>query len=239
MKEPENQSDPGPIRRKQPVKRIMIVEDNEKLGQELKIFLSSNGYDCSRLESFDRIVDDILEAAPDLLLLDLGLPGADGHYICRELRRVSSMPIIIITSRQSELDELTALNFGADNYVTKPFNLQILLAKISALLRRTESSASETLNISGINVNIAKGTVSAGGNSSVLTKNELMILRCLIGQKGRIVTRETIMQYLWDDESFVDDNTLTVNIARLRKKLDSLGQGTIIRTRRGQGYILE
>ena len=107
------------------------------------------------------------------------------------------------------------------------------------LLRRTESSASETLNISGINVNIAKGTVSAGGNSSVLTKNELMILRCLIGQKGRIVTRETIMQYLWDDESFVDDNTLTVNIARLRKKLDSLGQGTIIRTRRGQGYILE
>ena len=221
------------------MKKILIVEDNEKLRQELRIFLISNGYDCSFLEKFDHIVEDVLAAAPDLLLLDLGLPGADGHLICRELRKVSSMPIIIVTSRQSEMDELTALNFGADNYITKPFNLQILMAKICALLRRTDNSASDTITMCGFTLNVAKSTISAVSKSAVLTKNELMILRCLINQQGRIVTREAIMQYLWDDESFVDDNTLTVNIARLRKKLEELGLGNVIRTRRGQGYILE
>lgn len=219
------------------MKRIMIAEDNEALARELKIFLESNGYECSCLERFDRITEDITDSSPDLLLLDLGLPGADGHYVCRQLRRISDMPIIIITSRNSEIDELMALNFGADNFVTKPFNLQILLARISALLRRADNS-SDSINICGFSFNTAKGTISANGCEAVLTKNEQMILNCLISRKGTIVTRDAIMQYLWDDESFVDDNTLTVNIARLRKKLEGLGLGSVIATRRGQGYII-
>lgn len=220
------------------MKRIMIAEDNEALARELKIFLQSNGYECECLERFDRIPEDVTQSSPDLLLLDLGLPGADGHYVCRQLRRISDIPIIIITSRNSEIDELMALNFGADNFITKPFNLQILLARISVLLRRTDSGSSDRINICGFTFNTAKGVVEANGREAVLTKNEQMILSCLISRKGTIVTREAIMQYLWDDESFVDDNTLTVNIARLRKKLEGLGLGNIIETRRSQGYIL-
>ncbi len=219
------------------MKRIMIAEDNAALSRELKIFLQSNGYECTCLERFDRITEDVTKESPDLLLLDLGLPGTDGHYVCRQLRKVSDIPIIIITSRNSEIDELMAFNFGADNFVTKPFNLQILLARISALLRRSDSS-SDCISVCGFIFNTSKGTVSAVGNEAVLTKNEQMILSCLISRKGTIVTRETIMQYLWDDESFVDDNTLTVNITRLRKKLEGLGLGNVIKTRRGQGYIL-
>lgn len=219
------------------MKKIMIAEDNEALARELKIFLQSNGYECICLERFDRVPEDVADNSPDLLLLDLGLPGTDGHYICRQLRKSSDIPIIIITSRNSEIDELMSFNFGADNFVTKPFNLQILLARISVLLRRSDSS-SDRINICGFTFNTAKGTVTANGSEAILTKNEQMILNCLISRRGTIVTREAIMQYLWEDESFIDDNTLTVNIARLRKKLDGLGLGSVIETRRGQGYIL-
>ena len=139
------------------MKRIMIAEDNAALSRELKIFLQSNGYECTCLERFDRITEDVTKESPDLLLLDLGLPGTDGHYVCRQLRKVSDIPIIIITSRNSEIDELMAFNFGADNFVTKPFNLQILLARISALLRRSDSS-SDCISVCGFIFNTSKGT---------------------------------------------------------------------------------
>lgn len=220
-------------------KRIYIVEDDEKLRHELKIFLENNGYDCKAAERFGNITNDILSANADLLLLDINLPGSDGRFLCREIRNSSDMPIIIITSRNNDMDELISLNNGADNYVTKPFNIQILLAKISNLLRRTENkSTKDIIKAERFSLNTSKCTVSIGGNSCELTKNEFRIILCLLQNKGRIVSRETIMQYLWEDESFVDDNTLTVNINRLRKKLAGLGTKDLITTRRGQGYYL-
>ena len=223
------------------MKRILIVEDDKTLRNELKIFLENNGYNCDILQSFDNTVESILRIQPELLLLDINLPHLNGQYICREIRKQSDLPIIIITSRDNELDELLSLNYGADHYVTKPFNLQILLAKIAALLRRTSSSGEsvELITNDRFTVNIAKGIIESFGKSSELTKNEFKILNCLLQNKNKIVSREDIMQFLWEDESFVDDNTLTVNIARLRKKLDEIGLQDLIKTRRGQGYLLD
>ncbi len=223
------------------MKKILIVEDDGKLRDELKIFLDNNGYNCSVLTKFTDTIHDILAVKPDLLLLDINLPNADGQYICRELRKVSDMPIIIVTSRNSDIDELLSLNYGADNYVTKPFNIQILLARIATLLRRSSQSseAGDMIVTESFRLNLAKSTIEANGKISELTKNEFKILSCLLQNKSKIVSRDEIMQYLWDNENFVDDNTLTVNIARLRKKLDELGIGNLIKTRRGQGYILE
>lgn len=223
------------------MQKILIAEDDETLRNELKIFLDNNGYDCGILSSFQNTVKDILRINPELLLLDINLPNINGQYVCKEIRKVSDMPIIIITSRDSELDELLSLNYGADNYVTKPFNIHILLAKISSLLRRTSKSgeSSELIVMPEFTVNIAKCTLEAFGNTMELTKNEFRILSCLLQNKNKIVSREEIMQFLWEDESFVDDNTLTVNIARLRRKLDEMGLQDLIKTRRGQGYILK
>lgn len=223
------------------LKRILIVEDDEKLRDELKIFLDNNGYSCSVLTKFTDTIHDILKINPDLLLLDINLPNADGQYICREIRKQSDMPIIIVTSRNNEIDELLSLNYGADNYVTKPFNIQILLARIATLLRRSEKSteSGDVINAGQFRLNIAKSTLEANGKVLELTKNEFRILSCLLQNKNKIVSRDEIMQYLWDNENFVDDNTLTVNITRLRKKLDELGIGDLIKTRRRQGYILE
>lgn len=220
------------------MQKILIVEDDEKLRNELKIFLNHNGYKCEALEEFGDTENDILKCAPDLLLLDVNLPNSNGQYICKELRKKIDIPIIIITSRNNDIDELISLNYGADHYVTKPFNIQILLARISSLLRRTTGSSSDLISGDGFTLNIAKSTICAGEKSAELTKNELRILRCLLQNKDKIVSRETIMQYLWEDDSFVDDNTLTVNINRLRKKLSELSLSDLIKTRRGQGYYI-
>ncbi len=220
--------------------KILVVEDDEKLRDELEIFLNKNGYKAEGLRKFDNTIEDILNVNPDLLLLDINLPKTDGEYICKEIRKQSDMPIIIITSRDSELDELISINYGADHYITKPFNIQILLAKIASLLRRTNmlGEINEKIDAKDFVLNTAKSTIEKEGKSIELTKNEYKILKYFIQNREKIVSREEIMEYLWDDESFIDDNTLTVNITRLRNKLAELGLKELIVTKRGQGYML-
>lgn len=220
--------------------KILIVEDDEKLRNELEIFLNNNGYEAQALKEFNDTINIILKIDPDLLLLDINLPEADGEYICKELRKKSQMPIIIVTSRESEIDELLCINYGADHYITKPFNIQILLAKISSLLRRTNTlvDTNQKINAKNFILNTSKSTIEKDGKIVELTKNEYKILHFLVQNREKIVSRDDIMECLWDSESFIDDNTLTVNITRLRNKLEELGLKELLQTKRGQGYIL-
>ncbi len=222
------------------MQEILIVEDDEKLRDELQIFLNNNGYKAESLRIFENTIEDILKINPDLLLLDINLPNCDGEYICREIRKVSQMPIIIITSRDSELDELISINYGADHYITKPFNIQILLAKITSILKRVQNieGNSEKIDAKDFILNISKSTIEKGDKVIELTKNEYKILRFLVQNRDKIMSRDEIMKYLWDDESFIDDNTLTVNITRLRNKLEEVGLKELLETKRGLGYIL-
>ncbi len=221
--------------------KILIVEDDEKLRKELKIFLENNGYEVKILEQFKNAVDNILKENADLILLDINLPYADGEYICKEIRKVSDLPIIMVTSRNSEIDELISLNNGADQYVVKPYNVQILLAKIAGLLKRSQNTETNQnkINCNDFILNISKSCIERDDEKKELTKNELKILHYLALKKGQIVSRDEIINYLWDSESFIDDNTLTVNMTRLRTKLDEIGLQNRIETKRGQGYMLK
>ena len=220
--------------------KILIVEDDKKLREQVEIFLNNNGYEVELLEKFDSTIQDIISINADLILLDINLPGADGEYICKEVRKNSNVPIIIVTSRDNEVDELLSLNYGADQYVTKPFNIQILLAKINSLLRRTKmGNNADKIETKNFILNISKSIVENGEKKIELTKNEFKILRYLTENQNKIVPREEIMNYLWESESFIDDNTLSVNITRLRNKLEEIGLKNLIETKRGQGYILK
>lgn len=223
------------------MQKILIVEDDEKLCDELKIFLNNNGYEAQSLNKFDDTIQDILKINPDLLLLDINLPNNDGEFICKEIRKVSSLPIIMVTSRDNELDELLSINYGADHYVTKPFNIQILLAKIASLLKRSNGTlnAQDKMDCKEFVLNLAKSTMEKEEKTIELTKNEFKILKYLAENREKIVPREEIMELLWDSESFIDDNTLTVNITRLRNKLEELNLKELLETKRGQGYILK
>lgn len=219
--------------------KILIVEDDKKLREELIKYLRNNMYEAEGLNNFSNSIEDILKFNADLVLLDINLPNIDGEYILKELRKVSNVPIIMITSKDTELDELISLNYGADQYVTKPFNLQILLAKIASLLRRSASFSSNQnkIEMQDFILNLSKSSLEKGKKEIELTKNELKILHFLVSKRGQIVSREEIINYLWDSESFIDDNTLTVNMTRLRGKLEEIGLGKNIETKRGQGYI--
>ena len=220
--------------------RILIIEDDEKLREELKIFLNKNGYEATTLTTFDNTVQDILQTNPDLILLDINLPNTDGEYICKEIRKQSNMPIIIVTSRDNELDELLSINNGADHYITKPFNIQILLAKIGSLLRRTNmQEVIDKIDVKDFILNTSNSTIEKDGKIIELTKNEYKILKYLVQNRGKIVSREDIMECLWESESFIDDNTLTVNVTRLRNKLEELELKELLETKRGQGYIFK
>lgn len=223
------------------MQKILIVEDDEKLRNELEIFLNHNGYQAYSLKKFDDTIYHILEQKPDLLLLDINLPNVDGEYVCKEIRKQSNMPIIIITSRDNELDELISINYGADHYITKPFNIQILLAKIASLLKRTSNKAcfQEKLDCEQFILDANKSMILKNEKEIELTKNEFRILKYLVQNRQKIVSREEIMEYLWDSESFIDDNTLTVNVTRLRNKLAELDLKELLETKRGQGYILK
>ena len=222
------------------MQKILIVEDDEKLRNELEIFLNKNGYEANSIKKFENTIEDIIEEKADLILLDINLPNIDGEYILKEIRKVSDIPIIIITSRDSEIDELLSINYGADHYITKPFNIQILLAKIASLLRRTKNAgvSQEKIDCKEFILNISKSVLQKGEKEIELTKNEFRILRYLVQNRGKIVSREEIMECLWDNESFIDDNTLTVNITRLRNKMEEINLKELIETKRGQGYIL-
>ncbi len=220
--------------------KILIVEDDEKLRNELEIFLNNNGYEVEKITQFKNTINDILSISPELLLLDINLPGADGEYICKKIREQSDLPIIIVTSRDNEVDELLSINYGADHYITKPFNIQILLAKIESVLRRSNlRNNQEIIECSQFKLNLSKNTIIKSNKEIELTRNEFKILKYLVGNRDKIVSREDIMNNLWESESFIDDNTLTVNITRLRNKLNELGLKELLETKRGQGYILK
>ena len=218
--------------------KILIVEDDEKLRKELEIFLNKNGYEARGLEKFDDVINDIINEKANLILLDINLPFIDGEYICKEVRKISDVPIIMVTSRNNEIDELISLNYGADQYVTKPYNIQILLAKIAGLLKRNSSNNQEKIDCGKFVLNISQSIIESQNKKIELTKNEFKILYYLAIHKGQIIARDEIMDYLWESESFIDDNTLTVNMKRLRNKLEELNLQDIIETKRGQGYIL-
>lgn len=222
------------------MKKILIIEDDEKLRTELAIFLNNNGYKAECLECFNNTIEDILRMYPDLILLDINLPGVDGEYICKKIRKESDMGIIIVTSRDNELDELVSINYGADHYITKPFNIHILLAKINSLLRRAcNNDTKDKINVKDFILNMSNCTITKDDKTIDLTRNEYKILKYLIENRGKIVSREDMMDCLWESESFIDDNTLSVNITRLRTKLEELGLQDLIETKRGQGYILK
>jgi DNA-binding response OmpR family regulator len=219
--------------------KILIIEDDAVIRAELANLLGKYGYEAVAPDVFSDIVKTALAAAPRLILLDLELPMADGHHICREIRKSSDVPIIVVTSRNTETDELISMNLGADGFVSKPYNTQILLARIDNLLKRAYGAGPDSIiQADGLSLNLENGNVKYRDNTEELTKNEIRILYLLMKNKGKIIPRDKIMTELWQSDEFVDDNTLTVNINRLRKKLDDTGAVDFIKTKRGQGYII-
>ena len=222
------------------MQKILIIEDDEKIRSELETFLNKNGYETKTIVNFENTIEDALNEKADLILLDINLPNADGEYICKEIRKNSDVPIIMVTSRDSEIDELISLNYGADQYVTKPYNIQILLAKIAGLLKRNQSNnTNDKIELEKFILNTSSRYVENGDKKIELTKNEYNIIYYLSIKKRKLVSRDEIMDYLWESESFIDDNTLSVNIKRIRDKLEEIGAKDSIETRRGQGYILK
>lgn len=222
------------------MKKILIIEDDEVIREELQNFLRKYGYEVNAPVEFNNIIQYVEKENAHLILLDINLPEFDGYYICREIRKTSDVPIIIVTSRDSEVDELISMNLGADDFITKPYNTEILLARITNILKRAYGNlkTNNTLNYKDFNLNLSNATVIYKDKSLELTKNEVKILSYLINNRGNIVKRDSLMEYLWKSDYFVDDSTLTVNINRLRKKLQEIGIENPIETRRGLGYIM-
>lgn len=218
---------------------IIIIEDDENIREELKKFLSKYGYNVFTPTDFNNIIKYIKEISADLILLDINLPIFDGYYICREIRKFSDIPIIIVTSRDSEIDEIMSMNLGADDFITKPYNTDILLLRLENIFKRmSRNNKNDIINIGGIKLNLSDATITYNENSLELTKNEMRIIYILIKNNGKIVSREDIMEYLWKSDYFVDDNTLSVNINRLRKKLREVEIEDLIETRKGLGYLI-
>lgn len=219
--------------------KILVAEDHKPIRDELCDFLSKYGYEAIPLTNYETIIEDCIKEQADLILLDINLPVLDGYYICREIRSQSDIPIIVVTSRDSEMDELMSMNLGADDFITKPYNTQILMARIASILRRSKKT--ETQNVifcKDMKVCLNDSTAEYHGNKIELTKNEIRILYTLIKHQGSIVSRDELMEMLWQSNEFVDDNTLTVNVNRLRKRMDSIGWKNKIQTKRGQGYMI-
>lgn len=219
--------------------KICIVEDNRKIREELTSFLQKYGYTVGAVSDFDGdVVSAIVREQADLLLLDINLPMVDGYSICREIRKQSSIPIIIVTSRNTEMDELMSMNLGADDFITKPYNTQILLARINSVLKRAYQTV-DKIDCGRFVLNLSKSLLEYDGYEIELTKNELRILNTLAQHAGSIVSRDELMNDLWSGDMFVDENTLNVNVNRLRKKMEEAGLEDVIETKRGQGYLLK
>lgn len=220
------------------MKNILIVEDDITLREELSELLVNAGYETKILTDFSNSIQNVTNSSADLILLDINLPEINGEQLLKEIRRNSDTPVIMLTSRTSELDEVLSMSFGADDYITKPYNPTILLLRISAVLKRTTKIES-IQHYHDIDVNIAKGIIARGSEEQVLTKNEMIIFQQLLDKQEMIVTRDTLMTALWDNDEYVNDNALSVNISRLRSKLAELGLENAIETRKKQGYILK
>lgn len=220
------------------MKTILIVEDEIELRLQLRTLLERSGYAVQVLESFDNACDDIIAIGADMVLLDIVLPGVDGEMLLRNLRKKSNVPVIMVTSKDTEMDEVLCMSFGADDFIAKPYNPSILLLHIEAVLKRLEKTMDSKIVYGELTADAVRGTIHVNGKDTELSKNEMKILVYLLNHKGNVVSRDELMNYLWDNEEFVDDNTLTVNINRVRRKLEENGLTGIIRTKRGQGYII-
>lgn len=217
---------------------IQIIEDDPTLREELVKLLENSGYKTAAVTELDNVLEQMISGAADLILMDINLPGTNGELLLRELRKKSSTPVIMLTSRTSELDEVLSMSYGADDYITKPYNPTILLLRISAVLKRSCKSPT-VQKYHDIEVSAVKGSLSCGENEQILTKNEMIIFSLLLDRIGEIVTRDELMTALWDNEEYINDNALSVNISRLRTKLSLLGISDAIETRKKQGYLLK
>lgn len=218
---------------------IVIVEDDAVIRQELKLLLENALYQVTALEDFSDVSSVVLSLEADLVLLDLNLPLESGFDICTKIRARSAVPVIFVTSRTDSMDELTGILKGGDDYITKPFQAPILLARIGAVLKRTQRQFEREparFVHKEVELDISRGTIGFHGNQRELSKNELKIMHLLFKRKGQIVPRADMIEYLWDNQVFIDDNTLSVNITRIRGKLAEIGIEHLIETRRGMGY---
>lgn len=222
--------------------KILIVEDDMVIANSMKSHIEAWGWEAEVAEDFRNVRETFIEAMPHLVLLDISLPFFNGYYWCDEIRKLSKVPVIFISSASDNLSIVMAVNMGGDDFIAKPFDLNVLTAKIQAMLRRTydfSQGGSRLIQHKGLLYNYGDGCVVYQGNKIELTKNEGKILQILLEQKGKIVSRDTVMTRLWETDSFVDDNTLTVNVARLRKKLEAAGVKDFIKTKKGAGYLIE
>lgn len=218
--------------------KILIIEDDESVKKELKELLNNAGYEALILEDYDNMLENILKIQPNLILLDINIPSMNGEMLLKNLRKVSSIPVIMVTSRVGEIDEVLSMSYGADDYITKPYNPTILLLRIGAVLKRGEKNIIDTVLYHDSLIDVKKGIVKKGHEEIVLTKNEMIIFLYLYERMGSIVTRDELMTELWNNDEYINDNALTVNISRLRSKLRELGVEDTIETRKGLGYIL-
>lgn len=218
------------------MKKIVIVEDDLILAKEMDSLLKSNGYDTFILEDFENTCSLILENDPDLILLDIGIPNENGKSVLHTLRKTSTVPVIMVTSKNTIIDEALSISYGADDFITKPYNPNILLLRIGAVLKRTGNKTTSIYE--DLNIDLQRGLIKNSTKEEILTKNETIIFSFLLSNRGRIVTRDELMTALWDNSEYINDNALTVNMSRLRTKLKNLGYAQAIETRKGMGYIL-
>jgi len=221
--------------------KILIVEDDDKIYELVKEKFEQWSFEVAGVEDFQKVMEVFIGESPELVILDVNLPVYDGFYWCQQIRTVSKTPIVFLSSREHPMDIVMAMNVGADDYIQKPFNLDVLVAKVQALLRRTYSygdTISDVIEWNGAVLDLKKGSLHYNDREIHLTKNEFFILRLLLEERGKIVSREELMRRLWEDEKFVSDNTLSVNITRIRTKLEEIGLNDKIVTKKGQGYLV-
>lgn len=220
------------------MKRILVLEDEKNIREEILILLGTSGYNAESVTSFENSVEEILSSAPDMVLLDINLPYKNGKDILREVRQKSDVPVIMVTSSDAQRDELISMGYGADDYITKPYNPTLLLLRIGNIFKRLGGNA-ELGEYQGVRIDFRRSIIiSKDGKETVISKNEMLILSFLYNHKGQIVSRDELMTDLWNNSEYLNDNALTVNISRLRSKLAEAGVSNAIETRKGQGYIL-
>ena len=220
--------------------KLLLVEDDLTLFTEIKDRLSQWSYQVYGIEDFNKVTEQFIAIAPDLVIIDIQLPKFDGFHWCRMIRSHSNVPIVFLSSRDHPTDMVMSMQLGADDFIQKPFHFDVLIAKLQAILRRVYNYNTDQIKLrkwNGATIDYENNTISSAAGTIELTKNELYILKLLIEHKNKIVSRDEIIRSLWEDQRFVSDNTLTVNVNRLRKKLDDLELGQYIETKVGQGYI--
>ena len=219
------------------MKKILIIEDDKTVANELQNLLINSNYEVSILSDFENAEEIILKSKTDLLLLDINIPYINGQLLLKSIRKHSNIPVIIVTSRTSVADEVLSISYGADDYITKPYNPTILLLRISNIFKRCENNI-DLINYKDLSINLAKGIINNNKKEITLTKNEMIIFNYLLNNKERIVSRDELMTELWNNDEYINDNALTVNISRLRSKLSELNSNVTIETRKKVGYIL-